>query len=116
MNTLNVAGRLASDPKMLGSNVSACALRVAINDGYYNPQKKEWVENTVFVDFYQFGQGGERTFQKATKGDFVVIEGKLATRQQDGNMYLKASRVNVVPATKKEEQPKQETPQEEIPF
>jgi len=115
MNQVILVGYLADDPKMIGSDDrQACALRVAINEGYFN-RERQWVERTTFIDVYQFGKGAEKTFTKAKKGDFAVIGGKLNVREKDRNMYVNARTVTTVASGSKSE-PSDHEDGDEIPF
>lgn len=84
----------AIELKYIQSGTAVAELGLAINEKYKD-QKGEWVESTVFVDVTLWGRTAEIANQYVSKGDPVLISGKLKLDQweQDGQ---KRSKLKVV--------------------
>ncbi len=79
LNSLTVSGRLTRDSELRytpnGSAVLKCSL--AIDDGYWDKQANQWVDQTVFMDINVWGPQAERLSNTLKKGSPVIVEGSL---------------------------------------
>ena len=79
LNSLIVSGRLTRDSELKytpnGSAVLRCS--IAIDDGYWDKQANQWVDQTVFMDSNVWGPQAERLSNTLKKGSPVIIEGRL---------------------------------------
>ncbi len=79
LNSLTVSGRLTRDSELKytpnGSAVLRCS--IAIDDGYWDKNANQWVEQTVFMDAKVWGPQAERLSNTLRKGSPVIIEGRL---------------------------------------
>lgn len=89
LNSLTVSGRLTRDSELKytpnGSAVLRCS--IAIDDGYWDKQANQWVEQTIFMDTNVWGPQAERLSNTLKKGSPVIIEGRLKQHSyttQDG--------------------------------
>ncbi len=79
LNSLIVSGRLTRDSELKytpnGSAVLRCS--IAIDDGYWDKQANQWVDQTVFMDTNVWGPQAEKLSNTLKKGSPVIIEGRL---------------------------------------
>jgi len=118
VNQVMLAGYLAADPAMVGSDDTAgCKLRVAINSRRRGADGS-WQTHTDFFDVYVFGQQATYLMNNAHKGAFAVISGHLTVGKSGRGVYIRGDRVQVVPRqpakSKEKEIPAGE--EVEIPF
>ena len=86
MNSINITGRLTSDPelKTTQSGVSVCAYNLAVK----RPKVKE---TTDFLTCVSWRQGAEYLSKYGRKGDMVAVSGVLTTRSwedKNGNKRI----------------------------
>jgi single-strand DNA-binding protein len=80
MNSMNITGRLTSDPELraLPSGESVCKLRLAV-DGLA-PERE-----TGYLNVSCFGNGGEAAARVLGKGWLVAVSGRLAYREWESD-------------------------------
>ena len=83
MNSINITGRLCSDPELRRTNdgIACCSFTLAVK----RPKSKD---TTDFHNFVVWRQGAEYLSQYGHKGDLVGVTGYLTTREwtdKDGN-------------------------------
>jgi single-strand DNA-binding protein len=99
MNKVIVAGNLCADPDLRfgqsGADSAVLKLRVAANESYFDKKTNERKERVEYVSVTLFGKRGESLQKILTKGQFVLVEGRLHTSswEKDGQ---KQSRTEVV--------------------
>lgn len=89
LNSITVSGRLTRDGEVRylpnGTAVYKCS--IAIDDGYFDKNSNQWVNQPVFMDVSVWSKQGEKAANELKKGSPVIVEGKLkqnAYTTQDG--------------------------------
>jgi len=85
LNKVMIIGNLGRDPEMryTPSGQPVTQFTVAVNRNYKN-QAGEWQEETEWFRIVAWGPLAERTAEYLRKGRKVYIEGRLQTRQWEG--------------------------------
>ena len=86
MNTVNLIGRLTADPEIrytAGTQMAVAKFRVAIDDGYGEKKRTNFIPVTVF------GKSAENCEKFLKKGLLVGIQGKIQTGsyEKDGKTH-----------------------------
>lgn len=96
-------GRVASEPELrFGQTGTAiCRLRMVAQDRRMNQQTKEWEDGDVlWMDVTCFKQLAENVVESITKGDQVVVTGRIRTEEwDDRETGQKRSKVSMVADT-----------------
>lgn len=98
LNKVFILGRLTRDPEQrtMPNGRSVSGFSIATNRIWLNPETREKQEQTQFHNIVAFGRLAEICNQYLTKGQLILIEGRLQTRSwqdQEGN---KRSRTEVI--------------------
>ncbi len=97
LNKIYLIGNLTRDPELryTGSGTAVCDLRLAASRKYRKGgDTGEMVEETCFVDVVVWGRSGENCNQYLSKGNPVLVEGRLKLDEwqaQDGQKRSKHS-------------------------
>lgn len=85
LNKCMIIGNLGRDPEMryTPSGQAVTQFTVAVNRNYKD-QQGEWQEETEWFRVVAWGPLAERTAEYLRKGSKVYIEGRLQTRQWEG--------------------------------
>jgi single-strand DNA-binding protein len=85
LNKVMIIGNLGRDPEMryTGSGQAVTQFTVAVNRNYKDPSG-EWKEETEWFRVVAWGALAERTAEYLRKGRKVYVEGRLQTRQWEG--------------------------------
>lgn len=83
MNYVFLSGYLAADGKLIGNVTPACALRLAVNRRVRDASGT-WKDEASFFDVYEFGKRAPYTAERAKKGDFIEVVGRVAQSKQQG--------------------------------
>ena len=85
LNKCMIIGNLGRDPEMryTASGQPVTQFTVAVNRNYKN-QAGEWQEETEWFRIVAWGPLAERTAEYLRKGRKVYVEGRLQTRQWEG--------------------------------
>ena len=77
-NKVNLIGRLGAEPEFVtfDSGKSLARFTLATNENYKD-KSGEWKENTQWHTINIWGKSGERAQKTLTKGQEILIEGKL---------------------------------------
>ena len=80
MNKVILMGRLTHDPelKTTPNGVNVCSFRIAVDRRY---QTKGEEKKTDFFNIVAWKQAGEFVFRYFKKGNMILVEGELQTRQ-----------------------------------
>ena len=80
INHIIIDGRLTRDPelKSIPSGMSVCELGIAHEERKKNKTSGEWESDTMFWDVSVWGKAAENLAAKASKGDPVLVEGRLS--------------------------------------
>ena len=73
MNSLCLSGFVGKDKEIVKEGKIA-KFSLAVEDNYFNKEKNEWVNGTMWIDCMLFGNSSSRT---VNKGDLVEIVGSL---------------------------------------
>lgn len=95
--------RVAAEPELRFSNsgVAVCRLRVVAADRRKNDQSGEWEDgDTLWMDVTAFKQLAENVVESVTKGDLLVVTGKIRTEEwEDRESGAKRSKVAMIADT-----------------
>jgi single-strand DNA-binding protein len=85
LNKAMIIGNLGRDPEMryTPSGQAVTQFTVAVNRNYKD-QAGEWQEETEWFRVVVWGQQAERTAEYLRKGSKVFVEGRMQTRQWEG--------------------------------
>jgi single-strand DNA-binding protein len=99
-NRVILAGNLTRDPELsfTASNTAVCKFGMAINRKFKD-QNGEMREDTCFVDITAFGRTGENINKYVSKGNPLMIEGRLNFSQWTSKEGAKRSKLDVVVET-----------------
>lgn len=77
-NKVNLIGRLGGQPEVVtfDSGKTLARFTIATNENYKD-KKGEWVENTQWHTINTWGKTADRVKQSLTKGQEIMLEGKL---------------------------------------
>ena len=77
-NKVNLIGRLGAQPEVVtfDSGKTLARFNLATNENYKD-KKGEWVESTQWHTINTWGKTAERVKQHLTKGQEIILEGKL---------------------------------------
>jgi single-strand DNA-binding protein len=123
LNKCMIIGNLGRDPEMryTASGQPVTQFTVAVNRNYKN-QAGEWQEETEWFRIVAWGPLAERTAEYLRKGRKVYVEGRLQTRQwegQDGQKRytteLVANTVTPLDPRPRDETPRDDTPRDDAP-
>lgn len=95
-NTITIIGNVTRDPELryLTSGTALAQLGVAVNRRYM--QNNEWQEETSFFDVVCWRDLADNVSESISKGDRIIVTGRLEQRSwetQDGD---KRSKVEIV--------------------
>lgn len=95
-NKVILLGNLTKDPeiKYLPSGMPVANFSIAINEKY--KKGDEWVENVNYFDIVVFSKQGESCNEYLSKGNPVLIEGKLQQRRWEAQDGTKRSKIEIV--------------------
>jgi len=86
-NKVSLIGRLGQEPTMqtVGDNYQLVKFSIATNENYKDKTGK-WVDNTQWHNVVAWGKSAERISKIATKGQELMLEGRLVNRsyEKDG--------------------------------
>jgi len=95
-NKVILLGRLTRDPEIryTPSGNAVTTFGMAVN----NPRKQgdEWQEETCFIDIVIFGKQAENCNEYLSKGNLVLVEGRLRWRSWEGQDGQKRSKHEVI--------------------
>jgi single-strand DNA-binding protein len=85
LNKAMIIGNLGRDPEMryTPSGQAVTQFTVAVNRNYKD-QSGEWQEETEWFRVVAWGPTGERAAEYLRKGNKVYVEGRMQTRQWEG--------------------------------
>jgi len=118
LNKCMIIGNLGRDPEMryTPSGQPVTQFTVAVNRNYKN-QAGEWQEETEWFRIVAWGPLAERTAEYLRKGRKVYVEGRLQTRQWEGQDGQKRYTTELVAntVTPLDPRPRDEVPRDEAP-
>lgn len=96
MNHVAISGNLTRDPELVNTNSGSTLARCGIAVNQSKKVGDSWEDVTHFVDFTVFGRRAELFVEKAKKGDFVGVDGRLDFSQWETDGGEKRSKLAVV--------------------
>ncbi len=92
VNKVQLIGRLGADPKVhiFGEDRKVSRFPIATREGYKN-KKGEWIDQTQWHQVVAWGATASLVEKLLTKGQEVLLEGKLSSRSwedKDGKKHL----------------------------
>lgn len=98
LNKAMIIGRLTRDPELrtTPAGASVCQIGLATNFVYTNQQTGQKVEQVEYHNIVLWRKLGEIAAQYLKKGQRVYIEGRLQTRNWDGQDGQKKSRTEII--------------------
>lgn len=100
---VTMEGKVAAEPELRfgQSGTAICRLRLVANDRRRNEHTGEWEDtDTLWMDVTCFKQLAENVVESITKGDLVVVTGKIRTEEwEDRETGQKRSKVALIADT-----------------
>jgi single-strand DNA-binding protein len=96
-NTITVVGNITRDPelKFLNSGQAAVRLSIAVNRRWQNRQTQEWEERVSYFEVTGYGSMAENAANSLTKGNRVIVSGRLEQRSWETENGDKRSIVEI---------------------
>jgi single-strand DNA-binding protein len=96
INQLTISGNLTGDPELrsLNSGQSLCKIRIAHNERFKNGAG-EWTDRPQYFDITVWGGIGDWVGGHLSKGDKVVVAGRLKWRQWETDGGSKRQAVDI---------------------
>ncbi len=97
-NHVTVVGNLTRDPELrfTPNGTPVAGFGVAVNRRYQNKQTNEWVEDTSFFNVTVWFKLAENCAESLSKGDRVLVDGRLEQRRWETKEGDKRSVVEIV--------------------
>jgi single-strand DNA-binding protein len=100
---ITLEGRVVAEPELRfgQSGTPICRMRIVAQDRRFDKQANDWVDgDTLWMDVTVFKQLAENCVESITKGDQVVVTGKIKTEEwDDRDTGQKRSKVAMVADT-----------------
>jgi len=95
-NTITIIGNVTRDPELryLTSGTALAQLGVAVNRRYQ--QNGEWQEDTSFFDVVCWRELADNVSESISKGDRIIVTGRLEQRSWETQDGEKRSKVEIV--------------------
>ena len=96
LNKMMIIGNLGADPELryTPSGKAVTNLRVAVNHNFRGPDG-EWQKETQWFNVEVWDQAAERAAEQLRKGNKVYAEGRLRTREWEGQDGQKRTSVEI---------------------
>jgi len=97
-NTVELVGNMTRDPELrfTPSGAAVATFGLAVNRRWRNQQTNEWEEQVSFFDIVCWRNLAENVTESLSKGNRVVVTGRLEQRSWETNEGDKRSKVEVV--------------------
>ena len=98
LNRAQVLGNLTRDPEMryTPNGQAVCTLGIATNRRWKNRDNDEWQEATEYHDVVVWGKQAEYAGQYFKKGQPIFAEGRIQTRNWEGQDGVKRYKTEIV--------------------
>lgn len=98
MNTVTVTGNLTRDPelKFLNGGSAVLSFGLAVNRRQFDKATNEWKETTSFFDVVCWKSLAENAAESLSKGDRVLVTGRLDQRSWQDDQGNNRSKVELV--------------------
>jgi single-strand DNA-binding protein len=96
-NALTVVGNLTRDPELrfLNNGSASLNLSIAVNRRWQNRQTQEWEERVSYFGVVVYGAMAENAANSLSKGNRVVVSGRIEQRGWDAENGEKKSIVEI---------------------
>jgi single-strand DNA-binding protein len=83
INQVCISGNLTADPELrsLPSGTAVCKIRIAHNERFKDNATGEWADRANYFDVTVWGGIGEWVAREMSKGDGIVVQGRLKWRE-----------------------------------
>jgi single-strand DNA-binding protein len=97
-NDLTLIGNITRDPELryTAGGQAIATFGVAVNRRWQNRQTQAWEESTSFFDVVCWGDLGTNVADSLSKGDRVIVSGRLDQRSWETQDGEKRSKIEVV--------------------
>jgi single-strand DNA-binding protein len=97
-NSITVTGNVTRDPELrfTPSGQAIASFGLAVNRSWQNRQTQEWEEQVSFFDVKCWAQLGQNVSDSLSKGNRVVVTGRLEQRSWETDQGDKRSTVEIV--------------------
>jgi single-strand DNA-binding protein len=97
-NSITVTGNVTRDPELrfTPSGQAVASFGLAVNRSWQNRQTQEWEEQVSFFDVKCWAQLGQNVSDSLSKGNRVVVTGRLEQRSWETDQGDKRSTVEIV--------------------
>jgi single-strand DNA-binding protein len=97
-SNVTLIGNITRDPELryTASGQAIATFGVAVNRRWQNRQSQAWEESTSFFDIVCWGDLGTNVSDSLSKGDRVIISGRLEQRSWETQDGEKRSKIEVV--------------------
>lgn len=97
-NAVTVTGNITRDPELrfIPSGAAVANFGLAVNRRWMNKATNEWDEQTSFFDVVCWREMAENVVASLTKGNRVVVTGRLEQRTWENDEQEKRSKVEIV--------------------
>ena len=97
-NTVTLVGNITRDPELryTAGGQAIATFGVAVNRRWQNRQPQAWEESTSFFDVVCWGDLGTNVADSLSKGDRVIVSGRLDQRSWETQDGEKRSKIEVV--------------------
>jgi single-strand DNA-binding protein len=115
INELTVVGNLTKDPelKYLNSGAAVVNLYIGINRKWKAKGSEELKQETVFINVVVWGKEAERCGQTLTKGQEILVRGRLTQRSWEDKTTQKKITITEIKADNVMPTPKRESSEEQ---
>ncbi len=97
-NDITLIGNITRDPELryTAGGQAIATFGVAVNRRWQNRQTQAWEESTSFFDVVCWGDLGTNVADSLSKGDRVIISGRLEQRSWESQDGEKRSKIEVI--------------------
>ena len=98
VNNVSILGNLTRDPELrfTPNGTPVASFGIAVNRRYQDKQSGEWVEDTSFFNITAWFKLAENCAESLSRGDRVLVTGRLSQRSWEDKSGQKRSVVEIV--------------------
>jgi single-strand DNA-binding protein len=95
-STITIVGNITADPELryLETGTALCNFSVAVNERYKD-KSDQWQDNTSFIDCVAWRDLAENVAESLSKGDRVIVSGKIDQRTWETDDGSKRSKIEL---------------------
>jgi len=95
MNVVVLAGNLTRDPEVRYSSSGTAIARLGLAVNHRMKKGDDWVDEPCFIDVITFGRQAESCGESLTKGQPILVEGRLRLNSWTDGEGQKRSKIEV---------------------